>query len=160
MPDAMEASREDVDEETADELAGVQCQGPVAGGAVLSIVLDAEGDGTAVEGGDPTRRDRDPMGVARQIGEDGLRPGERRLGVDDPALLADGGKMPDEGIGVGEMGQRAMESKLAARWRAAIPSRKRRRNKAPSTRTGRRKAGREAIQRDPSGESPPPGTIM
>ena len=30
------------------------------------------------------------MRVARQVGEHGLRPGERRLGVDDPTLLADG----------------------------------------------------------------------
>ncbi len=30
----------------------------------------------------------------------------------------------------------------------------------PSTRTGRRKAGREEIQRCPSSEMPPPGTIM
>jgi hypothetical protein len=35
-----------------------------------------------------------------------------------------------------------------------------RRNNAPSTRTGSRKAGRDEIQRVPSSAMPPPGTIM
>ena len=35
-----------------------------------------------------------------------------------------------------------------------------RRNSMPSTRTGRRKAGRDETQRVPSSEMPPPGTIM
>jgi hypothetical protein len=34
------------------------------------------------------------------------------------------------------------------------------RNRRESTRTGRKKRGRQAIQRSPSSEMPPPGTIM
>ena len=46
-----------------------------------------------------------------------------------------------------------------ASCRAARPSRKRRRNRRDSTRTGRKKPGLQAIQRAPSGERPPPGAM-
>ena len=47
----------------------------------------------------------------------------------------------------------------AARWALPSSSRKRRRNRRESTRTGRKKPGRQATQRSPSGDSPPPGTM-
>ena len=45
------------------------------------------------------------------------------------------------------------------RCSAARPSRKRRRNRRESTRTGRKKPLLQAIQREPSGDRPPPGTM-
>jgi hypothetical protein len=47
--------------------------------------------------------------------------------------------------------------KRPALFRAARPSRKSRRNRRESTRTGRKKPLLQAIQREPSGERPPPG---
>ena len=113
MPDAVEAPWQNVEEKAADELAGFERQGSVAGGAVLSVVLDAERDVGPVEGRDPARGDRDPVGVARQIGEDGLRPREGRLGIDDPTLATHRREMPGEGSAIGKRGERAVESKLA-----------------------------------------------
>ena len=51
------------------------------------------------------------------------------------------------------------KARRPAACRAARPSRKRRRNRRDSTRTGRKKPGLQAIQRDPSGDRPPPGTM-
>ena len=53
-------------------------------------------------------------------------------------------------------------------WKASLPrhverasrSRNSRRNRRERTRTGRKKPGRQGIQREPSGASPPPGTTM
>ena len=58
-------------------------------GAAAAIILVAEGDAGLVEADEAAVRDGDPVGVARQIGEHRLGSGERRLGVDHPALLAD-----------------------------------------------------------------------
>src|SRR5262249_25829598 len=43
---------------------------------------------------------------------------------------------------------------------AMEPCRNRRRNRRESTRTGRKKPFRQEIQRSPSGDSPPPGTMQ
>src|SRR5712692_6557166 len=50
--------------------------------------------------------------------------------------------------------------KAPAPCAAASFSRTSLRNRRESTRTGRKKPGRQAIQRSPSREMPPPGTIM
>src|SRR5271166_6367682 len=88
VADAMEAVWQHVQEEAADELGGVERHrlypgfvGRLAAGA---IVLPAEGDVLVVEPDQPRIRDGDAMGVAREVGEDGLRSGERPLRVDHP----------------------------------------------------------------------------
>ena len=48
------------------------------------VILVPEGHAARVESNEATVRDGDAMGVAGEIGEDGLRRGERLLGVDDP----------------------------------------------------------------------------
>jgi len=53
---------------------------------VATIILVAEGNAGFVEAEDPTARDRDPMRVARQIGEHCLGSGKGWLCVDDPPL--------------------------------------------------------------------------
>jgi hypothetical protein len=68
--------------------------------------------------------------------------------------------MPQEGLPGGETGLSAEEAHLPASNNASRRVRNSRRNNAPSTRTGSRKAGRDEIQRVPSGAIPPPGTIM
>src|SRR5919106_1139078 len=47
-----------------------------------------------------------------------------------------------------------------AAWAVASPARTSRRNRQESTRTGKRKPGRQRTQLAPSGAMPPPGTIM
>ena len=79
VADAMEAARQRMQKKAADELGGVEPHGlePVA--AFDPIVLPLEGDALLVERDEPGVRDRDAMGVAGEIGENGLWPGERPL---------------------------------------------------------------------------------
>jgi hypothetical protein len=84
VSDAVEAAWRHVQEKAADELVGREGHGlePVA--SLDPIVLPLEGDPLAVERNEAGVRDRDAVGVAGEIGENGLRPSERPLGVDDP----------------------------------------------------------------------------
>ena len=160
VADAVEAARQHVQEKAADELGGVERHGlePVA--AFDAIVLPFEGDALLVERDEPGVGDRDAMGVAGEIGEHGLRSGERSLGVDDPIAAAQRRERGVEGALVGERARdRRRRRGGRPACRAASPSRKRRRNRRDSTRTGRKKPGLQAIQRDPSGDRPPPGTM-
>ena len=84
MADAVEAARQHVKEKAADELVGVERHGLAPVAAFDVVVLPFEGDVLLVEHDEPGVRDRDAVGVASEIGEDGLRSGERPLGVDDP----------------------------------------------------------------------------
>src|SRR3546814_12954889 len=63
----------------------------------------------------------DPVGVAREVSEHHLGPGERRLGIDDPALLADRREVPQESAPFGEMREAAKESELAVIVQRAQP---------------------------------------
>jgi hypothetical protein len=61
------------------------------------IVLPFEGDALLVERNETRIRDRDAVGVASEIGEDGLRSGEGSLGVDDPCDRESSGEENVEG---------------------------------------------------------------
>ena len=84
MADAVEAAGQDVQEKAADELGGVERHGPEPVAAFDPVVLPFEGHAGFVEHEEPGVGDRDAVGVAGEIGEDGLRTGEGSLGVDDP----------------------------------------------------------------------------
>src|SRR6266478_2814287 len=79
VADAMEALRQDVAEEAADELAGCEGHELVARTAVGTIVLVLEGDAALVAGDQPAVGDGDAVGVARQISEHGLGSAKRGL---------------------------------------------------------------------------------
>jgi hypothetical protein len=73
VTDAMEAARQDMEQEAADELVGRERHDVLPVGAVAAIVLVAEGDAALVEGDQTAVRDGDPVGVARQIGKHRFR---------------------------------------------------------------------------------------
>ena len=79
MTDAVEAMRQDVDQESADELGGGECHDLLAIATFGAIVLPSEGDAGAVAGDQPAVGDGDAVGIARQIGQRGLWPAKRRL---------------------------------------------------------------------------------
>jgi len=87
VADAVEAVGQHVQEKAADELGDVERHrfdpGPAPRFAANTIFLPAEGDALVVGSDEAAVRDRDAVGVAREIGEDGLRSGEGSLGVDD-----------------------------------------------------------------------------
>src|SRR3954452_3168485 len=85
VADAVEAVGQDVKQEAADELVRREGHGldPRASRRAVSgaVILPAERHAAVVEGEEPAVRDRDPVGVAGQIGEHRPRPREGPLGV-------------------------------------------------------------------------------
>ena len=104
---------QDVQQEAADELGRRERHGRVAAWSLDPVVLDPEGHARSVGGDQAAVGDGDAVGVARQVGEHGLRPGEGALGVDEPAHPLQRGQERGERIGVGEVGMRAEEVELA-----------------------------------------------
>ena len=84
MANAVEALRQDVDQKSADELASGERHDLLAVATIGAIVLPSEGDIGMVEADQPAVGDGSAVGIARQIGQHGLWPAERALGIDDP----------------------------------------------------------------------------
>jgi hypothetical protein len=84
VPDTDEAAREDVQEESLDEVGRFEGE-ESSGVAALSITM-AKGDPILLEGHQPFVPDGDAMGVPAQIPEHLRRPGQRRLAIDHPLL--------------------------------------------------------------------------
>lgn len=100
VADAAKAARQDVQQETPDELGGGQ--GHDLGPLRVRVVLPAEADLSAGQTDEPTVGDGDPVGLASEIIENLLRAAERALGVDDPFDSAQGPQMGGEGRWLGE----------------------------------------------------------
>lgn len=78
VSDLDETSGQDVVEKPRDELLGAEGDG-------LSV-LGCEADPLAVDSNEPMRRDGDPVGVAPEVFEESLGPGEGTLGVNQPVF--------------------------------------------------------------------------
>lgn len=159
MLDAVEAMRQDVEQETADELVDRERHDPLPIAAVTAVILVAEGDVRFVERDQTTVRDGDPVGIA-QIGKHCLRPRKGRLGIDDPAFPADWRQYLTNARRSTRGAAEPKNASCPASCNRSSRVRNKRRKSLPSTRTGRRNAGRDDIQRDPSRAMPPPRTIM
>lgn len=112
VADAVESARQGVEQKAADELVGGERHDLLAVGAALAIVLVTEGDRGIVEADEAAVRYRNAVGVAGQIGEHGLGACERRLGINDPALLADRREVPQKRTPFGELRHAAEEDEL------------------------------------------------
>ena len=144
MADAVEAARQDVEEETADELGRVERHGPEPVSAFDAVVLPLEGDALVVQRHEPGVRDCDAVGVAGEVGEDGLRPGERPLGVDDPFGAAQRREFGVEGAFVGERGEIDEEGEAAGGMQGREPFEE---ESAEETRQMRLKAAKVLLRR-------------
>ena len=96
VADLDEASGQDVQEESAHELDGVD------GGGIS--VLGAETDGVPVEGDEALVGETDPVGVTAEVLEDVLRSAEGTFGVDHPRLRIQVVLEVSEIRGVGQRG--------------------------------------------------------
>src|SRR5262249_25113076 len=104
MADAVQALWQDVHQEPADELVGIERQRCVPAGPLDPVVLVAEGH-TILAGCDQAAiGDRDTMGIARQVSQYLLWPAERLLGVDDPVGRGPRPQERGECLAVGEAG--------------------------------------------------------
>src|SRR6516225_5549280 len=88
VPNAMEALWQDVDEKATNELIGRERHRLVTSWPVDAIVLVPEGDAVLVGGYEPAIGDCHAVGVAREIAQHLLRPGERLSYVHHPIDLA------------------------------------------------------------------------
>src|ERR1700688_2207709 len=84
VADAVEARRQYVDQESADEFGSGECHYLLAIASFSAIGLPSEGHAVAVAGNQSAVGDGDAVGIARQIGKYGLWPAERALGIDHP----------------------------------------------------------------------------
>src|SRR5260370_11973199 len=85
----MEAAREDVNEKAADEHADGKRHRLLAIAPLDPIIFPFERDSAVLQRDQPAVGDGDAMGVAGEIGQHGLGPAERSLGIDDPFGLAE-----------------------------------------------------------------------
>ena len=95
------------------------------------------------------------MGVARQVGEDGLRSGERSLGVDDPLGAAQRREGGVEGALVGERGEVAEEGEASGGMQGREPFEKEAAEQAGEHPHGQEEAGLAGDpRREPSSAEP------
>ncbi len=113
VADAVEAPRQDVENEAPDELVGRERHGLVAAGPVDPVVLDPEGDAVCAGPDQAAVGDGHAVGVAAEIGEHRLGSCEGFLGVDDPLDPAQGFEEGVEGGSVGEARVIAEEGEAA-----------------------------------------------
>ena len=104
VSDAVETVGQDVDQEAADELVGVERHKLVASVGRGPVILPFESHARAVEGDEPAVGDSDPVRVEGQVGEHGVGPAKRPLGIDYPFVLAQCGEVSFEGGRVGQGG--------------------------------------------------------
>src|SRR5262245_37699851 len=159
MADALEAIRQGVQEEAADELRGGKRHD--LGLAALAIVAPAEADATLFKLDQPAVGDCDTVRVAAEIGEHLRGTAKGTLGVDHPVDAAPRGQTPSEDRRLQQVEEGAEETELVGlEGSSQTLEGNSLLNRAESTRTGRKKQGRAATHRVPSGDGPPPGTTQ
>ena len=121
VADTVKTVRQNVQQETADELVRIERHEAVARVAFASIILPLEGDTPAVEGDETGVANGDAVGVAGEISEDGLGSAERTLSVDHPFDTAERLEERLEGIGIMKRGMVAEELKRSLGVRGGEP---------------------------------------
>src|SRR5256884_1397873 len=110
VTDAMKSVGQDMDQEAADELVGVERHKLIASVALGPVILPFESDALAGEGDEPAVGNSSAVCVAGKVGEDSLGAAKRSLGIDDPFELAqcgeeglEGGRLGGGGLACGEL---------------------------------------------------------
>src|SRR6516225_5516620 len=106
----------------ANELARLERHGSVAVRAFEAVVLVFERDAVRVGGDQAAVGDGDAMGVAAEVGQHLLWPGEGTLGIDEPVRLPQRAEVGLEGCCVGEMLIITEELEVACGVRRSSPS--------------------------------------
>src|SRR3974390_241874 len=104
-----------MEQEASDELVGAERHCAVPRLPVAAVILVAEGHAALVESNEPAVRDGDAMSVAGEMGKPGCRPGEWRLGVDEPVLALERREMRGEGLAATQAVDVAKERQPARR---------------------------------------------
>src|SRR5215471_7946823 len=104
VTDAMKSVGQDMDQEAADKLVGVERHKLIASVGLGPVILPFEGHALAVEGDEPAIGNSNPVRVAGKVGEDSIGSAKRSLGIDHPFALSQCGEMSFEGGRLGEGG--------------------------------------------------------
>src|ERR1700687_217628 len=147
-------------QEAAHEFIRTEGHDLVAGAPLRAVVLPAEGQAPFVQRDEPLVGDGDAIGIERVIrASPRSAPSSGRVTLPPHSLAKPGASHCAKTAGSASASYSPKKRSWPRRCSAASSSRKRRRNSRESTRTGRKKPGRHATQRSPSGDSPPPGTM-
>src|SRR5437868_3977207 len=111
MADAVEAVRQGVKQEAADELEGVESHHLRF--AVMAIILPAEADAAICQADEPRIGAGEAMRIATETSQHLLWSTEGRLGIDDPLDATDFGKATSEGGLLGESGEITEKAEIA-----------------------------------------------
>src|ERR1700722_13239788 len=112
MADPLQSLRQDVQQEAADELVGLEGHSLLS--VVVSVVFPAEGHCPIVDIEETIIRDGDTMGIAADVIEDLLGSGKGRLGIDDPFLLSQRFEISSEGMALTQLLQGGEELEFTA----------------------------------------------
>ena len=113
VANAVEAARQHVNEEAANELGNGERHRLLAIAPLAPVILPFERNGAVSERDQPAVGDGDAMGVARQIGQNGRGAAEWSLGIDDPFGLAQRREKRRECVARREIGVASNELQLA-----------------------------------------------
>src|SRR6516164_160365 len=102
VTDAMKSVGQDMDQEAADELVGVERHQLIASVALGPVILPFESDAREGEGDDPGVDNSSTVCVAGKVGEGGAGAYKKSLGIHDPFDLAQCGEEGLEGCRLGE----------------------------------------------------------
>ena len=102
ITDTVEALRQDMHQEAADELVGIERHQLVSPGTFDAVVLPLEGDAVVVERDQAPVGDGDAVGVAREIVQHFLGATERPFAVDDPFAVAQRSQIGGKGSCIGQ----------------------------------------------------------
>jgi hypothetical protein len=160
VADAVETVGQDMDEEAADELVDGERHrlGPLT--AVGAVVLPLEGHACTGDADQPAVGDRDAVRIARQIGQHRCGSAERTLAVNDPFGLAQWRQVRSKGMALSEVDMIAEELQAASVVGGEQLCQQQASKQPRQHAHGRKNPGRQDIQRSPSRETPPPGTMM
>jgi hypothetical protein len=92
VADAVEAGRQDMDQEPANELVRGQAHDLHSIAALYAVILPSESHGVGIGTDEAVVGDRHPMGVSAEIGQHGLGATEGRFGIDHPSVLRSGAR--------------------------------------------------------------------
>lgn len=114
VSDTVETLWQDVDEETADELVGIEGHGFVSISLFSPVIFVFEGDAVIILGDQSGVGDSDAVGISGEVSQYRLGPLEGSFGIEVPVEFAQGLDEFGEGIRVNEVLMRAEELQLSS----------------------------------------------
>src|SRR6266849_6136792 len=109
VTDAVKARWQDMHQEAADELVGIERHHPVSLPAFEAVILPFEGDALVIERDQAAVGDGDTVGVAREIAQYFRGSPEWAFAVDHPLTVAQRRQIGREGLRMSERGVFAEE---------------------------------------------------